>query len=108
MNNLSFESMKNLVGNLDKQRFGEVTYSIPTNPECWGNDCSEEDALRASRIVSDGIRKAFPDVSIRFVSDTMGFGNRATGPAELIEEIDDYQEKNWIDWMNQAENARWN
>ena len=108
MSNLSFDSMKNLVGNLDKERFGEtpdfsaVTYSISTNPQYWGNDCSDMEAIRSARIIADGIRKKFPDVSIRFVYDTMGFGNRSTGPAELIQEIDDYCE-NWDDWVNQSE-----
>ena len=106
MNNLSFESMKNLVGTLDKQRFVEtpdfsaVTYSIPTNPQYWGNDCSDMEAIRSARIVADEIRKKFPDVDIRFDSSPLF---PSTGPRELVEEIDDYQEKNWIDWMNQAE-----
>ena len=109
MNNLSFESMKNLVTTLDKQRFVEtpdfsaVTYSISTNPEYWGNDCSDMDAIRSARIVADEIRKKFPDVSIRFVYDTMPFNDRSTGPWELVEDIDDYLEKNWVNWVDQAE-----
>ena len=80
--------------------YSAVTYSISTNPQYWGNDCSEEDASRCARIVADGIRDKFPDVDIRFDSSPLF---PSTGPAELVEEIDDYQEQNWVDWLNDAD-----
>ena len=80
--------------------YSAVTYSIPTNPEYWGNDCSDEDASRCARIVADGIRDKFPDVDIRLDSSPLF---PSTGPRELVEDIDDYREKNWINWLNDAD-----
>jgi hypothetical protein len=75
--------------------YSEYTVKNSTETSFYGSDCTQEDADRIAKAISDLIRTEFPGINVEEWSDG-NVSSKTTGPDEsVIEEINDWIANNW-------------
>ena len=69
------------------------TFYISLNPEYYGSDATEEDAIRCADIIAEKAAAEYPDVTFE-----IGEGRPDMDEVEAGE-IQQYINDNWTDWV---------
>jgi len=75
-----------------------TTYRIPTDPDYYGDNVNEEQALSVAEIISQRVCEKYPEVTVEIVPEIFSQNNQSTGDEALIDEIEGFVEDNWLDW----------
>ncbi len=75
--------------------YSDYTVKNSTESSFYGSDCTQEDADRIAKAISDLIRAEFPGINVEEWRDG-NTSSATTGPDEaVISEINDWIAENW-------------
>lgn len=69
------------------------TYYISRNPEYYGSDATDEDAIRCADIIAEKAAAEYPDVTFEIGEGQSDMDEDEAG------EIQQYINDNWTDWV---------
>ena len=68
-------------------------FYVSRDPEHYGSDATDEDAIRCAAIIADKAAAEYPDVTFE-----IGEGHHDMGE-DMAGEIQQYINDNWTDWV---------
>ena len=80
----------------------KLTYYVPTEPDYYSPECTDEEAKKIAMTISEHIKDHYPDIEVEIVKETFSNSTRNRVDNPMVSVIENDIQENLMDWLNEV------
>ena len=80
----------------------KLTYYIPTEPDYYSPECTDEEAKKIAIAISEYIQDYYPDIEVEIVGEVFSNSTHNREDDPMVKKVSDYIEANLWNWLNEV------